>query len=73
MQYYLKEEDATNEDIIPIGVCELEPVNKFELKDGIISFEAFQTNKERNKEWFLKAESDEELQAWAKKIEAYAD
>ena len=73
MQYFLKEEDATNEDIIPIGVCELETVNKFELKDGIISFEAFQTNKERNKEWFLKAESDEELQAWAKKIEEYAD
>ena len=73
LQYYKAEEDAANEEILPLGVCELETVNKFELKDGILAFEAFQTNKERNKEWFLKADAEEELQAWAKKIEEYAD
>ncbi|QDZ21438.1 PH domain-containing protein [Chloropicon primus] len=73
LQYYFKEEDASNEEVLPVGVCELETVNKFEMKDGIISFEAFQINKERNKEWYLKADSEEELQAWAKKIEEFSD
>ena len=66
------EADAANEDVIPVGVCELETVNKFECKDGMITFEAFQINKERNKEWYLKADSEEELQAWAKKIEEFS-
>ena len=48
-------------------------MNKFECKDGMITFEAFQINKERNKEWYLKADSEEELQAWAKKIEEFSD
>ena len=41
MKYYKKEEDAGTETI-PQGVCELETVNKFEITDGMICFEAFQ-------------------------------
>ena len=42
MKYFKKEEDAGNESAMPQGVCELETVNKFEITDGMICFEAFQ-------------------------------
>ena len=68
MAYFKSEEDASNETTTPQGVIDLEQLSVFEMKDGLMCFDAYQTNKDREKQWCFKADDEEELKAWAKAI-----
>ncbi len=55
---YWATEEASSEEGTEVGTADLSTICNIEIVDGVLNFEAFQPNKERNKDWALKGDAE---------------